>query len=227
MAPVGKIFLFCEGRLDALFLRNLLGTIRIEIQPLGSKYGFPDRIEGYKKSYGNDQTDNLSYLAIRDRNFDFPPPSSPQLITVNAGQNIFAFSRASVESYFIATEIIQQYQEYLKQSPKGAYPDPLPIKELEATMVEAAREIADYQAVRWGLASIKPSGQQYWPRLKSSWERDGELPRILDFDGCLHEARKFFIDEYEKPTINMKWNTVEEKSHEYRDKFNKESFYSQ
>ena len=88
--------IFCEGRpgsLDDLLLGHLMPAGRALIQPAGGKQGIRAFIEGYLGSYPGAQP---SYLAFRDRDFDFEPPERPHLIRLPGEKPIWLSYRAAI-----------------------------------------------------------------------------------------------------------------------------------
>lgn len=218
-------FLFCEGgdrSLDKRLFNAIVGTRRIQLKPMGSKYGFRDRIAGYL-SAGN--TNDVPYIAIRDRDFDYIPADTERLHQTHQTKLEFVIYRACIESYLIDPDLVRQYWVFLHERARPPVPAPPTLQKFDEQITLAAETIADYQAMRWGLASIKPEGQHYWPRLESTWEKDGQLPEALAFDACLAQARNYFEERYRQPTANMNWTSIEAQAQRYQQEFSRSDFF--
>lgn len=180
--------IFCEGRpgsLDDLLLWHLLPAGQVLIQPVGGKYGMRAFIEGYLGSYPRSQPD---YLGFRDRNFDVEPPERPQLIRLPGEKPIWLSHRAAIENYLIDADLLWQYWTERESAPGWAHGPALSTDEIEDHIRESARELANYQAVRWALAKLKPGPR--WPEVRTTWTKDGsgDIPTSLAYEDCLEQA---------------------------------------
>jgi hypothetical protein len=185
--PSSKI-VFCEGRpgsLDDLLLGRLMPVGEVLIQPVGGKRGLRTFIDGYLGSYPGSKP---KYLGFCDRDFDVEPPKRPELIRLSGEKPIWLSHRAAVENYLIDTDLLWQYWTERESTPGWAHGPALSTDEIEDHIRESARELADYQAVRWGLARLKPGSR--WPEIRTTWTRNGsgDLPASLVYDDCLTQA---------------------------------------
>lgn len=204
--PASKI-IFCEGRpgsLDDLLLRYLMPG-RIFIQPVGGKRGMRAFIEGYLGGYPGSKPE---YLGFRDRDFDIEPPERPQLIRLQEEKPIWLSHCAAIENYLIDADLLWQYWVERESTPGWAHGPALSATEIEDHIRESARELADYQAVRWALARLKPGDR--WPEVSTTWTRgSGFIPSSLDYDGCLAQARRLVMSFQEQIQLIMMDSVVE------------------
>jgi len=186
---------FCEGlkdSLDPVFIHQIIPPGQVEIRPVGGKLSMRAFIEGYLTDYNQSQ----NYIGFRDRDFDVEPPSSPKLIRLEGQKPIFMTYRASIESYLIDASLLHQYWAYhAANSPVWKYGNPPSVIRIETIIENAAEQLADYQAIRWALAKLKPG--QRWPEIRTTWMKggSGHLPTSLAYDNCLLKANNL-VDKF-------------------------------
>ncbi len=173
--PSTKI-IFCEGdanSLDPLFLRHLVPGEKAYIETVGSKYTLRAFIEGYLANYNTSQP---SYIGFRDRDFDFEPTDIPQLIRLPGEKPIWLTHRATIENYFVDADLLRQYWMERENTPAWKHGPAPSIDEFENHIRDSASELVDYQAVRWGLAKLKPGSR--WPEIETRWTKASGTPTI-------------------------------------------------
>ncbi len=222
--PALKI-VFCEGRpgsLDDLLLGNLMPVGGALIKPVGGKRGMQAFIEGYLGSYptGSQQPE---YLGFRDRDFDVEPSDEPELIRLWGEKPIWLTHRAAIENYFIDADLIWRYWVERENAPAWAHGPALPVVDIEQHIQESARELLDYQAVRWALARLKPGSR--WPDVHTTWTGgSGDMPLSLTYDDCLEEACQL-ITIFQENIENVRHDLFRSSAQAYRERFSTESFF--
>jgi hypothetical protein len=164
---------FCEGLedgLDPVFLHQIIPPGQAEIRPVGGKFSMRAFIEGHIAGY---EDNNPAYLGFRDRDFDVEPPSAtPLLIRLEGKKPIWMTYRAGLESYFIDAPLLHQYwSHHAALSPIWKYSTPPPMETIQTIIENAARQLAEYQAIRWALAKLKPGPR--WPEVRTTWMKGG------------------------------------------------------
>jgi hypothetical protein len=220
-APSSRL-VFCEGDLDSVLLHQIIPAGKAEIKATGGKHGMRAFIEGHLFGYGTNQP---VYLGFRDRDFDVEPPDTPQLIRLlPATKPIWMSYRACVESYFIDSQLLYKYWAESADGPKWGHGAPPAVEIIEEHILQAARELAEYQAIRWALAKLKPSAR--WPEVDTTWtEGSGDLPASLAFDACLDKARKL-VDDFRFRVDEVSIAKLEQAAQHYRAQFNQDEFYA-
>ena len=218
--------IFCEGRpgsLDDLLLWHLLPVGQVLIQPVGGKYGMRAFIEGYMGSYPESQPD---YLGFRDRNFDVEPPELPQLIRLAGEKPIWLSHRAAIENYLIDADLFRQYWTERESAPGWAHGPALSTAEIKDHIRESARELADYQAVRWALAKLKPGPR--WPEIHTTWTKDGsgDIPASLAYEDCLDQACQL-VASFQNQIQDIHPDRLQECAEAYRQRFNDNRFFEE
>lgn len=222
--PALKI-VFCEGRpgsLDDLLLGHLMPVGGALIKPVGGKRGMQAFIEGYLGSYptGSQQPE---YLGFRDRDFDVEPSDEPELIRLWGEKPIWLTHRAAIENYFIDADLIWRYWVERENAPAWAHGPALPVVDIEQHIRESARELLDYQAVRWALARLKPGSR--WPDVHTTWTGgSGDMPLSLTYDDCLEEACQL-ITIFQENIENVRHDLFRSSAQAYRERFSTESFF--
>lgn len=217
---------FCEGRpnsLDDLLLNHLLPAGSALIKPLGGKHGIRAYIEGYLGTYHEDA--QPAYLGFRDRDFDAEPPTQPQLIRLKGTKPIWLSYRAAIENYLIDAELIQQYWMERENTPGWQHGPAMTTDEIEEHIVESARELADYQAVRWALARLKPGPR--WPEVSTTWTMgSGFIPQSLNYNDCLEEACRLSVS-FQEQVQNVQSQQLQDYAEAYRERFSDDQFFEQ
>lgn len=216
---------FCEGikdGLDTVFLHQIIPPGQAQIKPVGGKEAMRAFIEGHIAGY----TSPPKYLGFRDRDFDVEPPDTPQLIALHGPKPIWMTYRACLESYFIDADLLHQYWSGSATGPAWKY-GPSPLKATFETIIEqSARQLAEYQAVRWALSKLKPGHR--WPTIRATWMRrgSGHLPKSLAFDDCLAEASDL-VDNFKKEVAPVDKTRLKEEADHFRQRFAEDYFYTQ
>ncbi len=220
--PASRI-VFCEGRpssLDALLLGNLPLLGHVLIQPVGGKHGMRAYIEGYLGSYPGSQPD---YLCFRDRDFDVEPPDRPQLISLSGQKPIWLIHRTTIENYLIDADLIQKYWSERENTPGWAHSSAFSTDEIEDHIRGSAQELADYQAVRWALARLKPGPR--WPEIPTTWTTHGagDIPASLVYEDCLSQACQIVVS-FQTQTQDVHPDRLQEYAEVYHQRFNDNHF---
>jgi hypothetical protein len=222
LAPSSKI-IFCEGRpesLDDLLLGHIVPLGQVLVQPVGGKYGLRAFIEGYLGSYRGAQP---HYVGFRDRDFDVEPPERSELIRLPGEKPIWLSYRAAIENYLIDADLLWQYWTERENTPRWAHGPALSIDEIKAHIQESARELADYQAVRWALAKLKPGPR--WPNVRTTWTRgSGFIPSSLDYGNCLDQARQL-VTSLQDQIRDVQPDRLQEYARTYRQQFDDDHFW--
>jgi len=191
----GTKLLFCEGTPDSydygLLDSMLIGRPpTVVLVPLGGKHGIRAFVQGRLSAYRA----RPDYLVFRDRDFDAEPPADVRLIALAADRPIWLSYRTAIENYLLDPALIHRYWEgSYRTGPSWSYGDSPGQDDLRTWMDGAASEIACYQAVRWALASLKPTDR--WPEVNTTWtEGSGDLPTSLAEDECLSQAKRLVSD---------------------------------
>ncbi|MCU0393620.1 MAG: DUF4435 domain-containing protein [Thermoflexibacter sp.] len=197
--------IFCEGVKDGFdnkfFSKYFIEKFGVTIIPLEGKWQFKNFISGYITAQKE-----VSYLAIRDRDFDVEPSDKESIIVFDEKKNILGTYRASIENYFIDADLIHQYVTWLAQTPKHKEKNIVIPSTIEiANLIEqSAKEIKYYTAVRWALSKLKPTPNE--TSFPDTWTGgSGNLPQNLDLENCRKEAITKIIDTFHQrlKTINQ------------------------
>lgn len=218
--------IFCEGRpesLDDLLLGHLMPVGQVLIQSVGGKHGMRAFIEGYLDGYPGSQPD---YLGFRDRNFDIEPPELPQLIRLPGEKPIWLSHRTAIENYLIDTDLLWQYWTERESAPGWRHGPALSTDEIEGHIRESAGELADYQAVRWALAKLKPGDR--WPEIRTTWTKDGsgDIPTSLAYEDCLDQACQL-VASFQNQTQDIHPDRLQRYAEAYRQRFNDNHFFEE
>ena len=214
---------FCEGRpgsLDELLLAHIIPVTQVFVRPVGGKYGMRAFIEGYLGSYGEQRP---RYLGFRDRDFDVEPPETPALTLLRGEKPIYLGHRAAIENYLIDADLIWQYWTEREGTPAWKYGPAPSTEEIENHIREAARELAEYQAVRWALAKLKPGDR--WPEVRTTWTKNGsgDIPPSLAYDECLSQACEL-VERFQDQMQGINQEHLRNCAEGYRAKFADERF---
>jgi len=221
----GTKLVFCEGKpdsLDAALLNELVTKANVLIVPAGGKQGLRAFIDGYLARYGNTPP---QFIAFRDRDFDVRPSDIPALQALPGSKPVFASHCSCVESYLLEPEILHMYWLERSQDPDGRRGETPPVAEIAQWMEESAREIRDYQAVRWALAALKPGPR--WPEVRTTWtEGSGHLPDSLAMDQCTENALAL-VTQYGDQTAGVNERALRERVEQFARQFESDSFWQQ
>lgn len=109
-----------------------------------------------------------------------------------------------------------------ENAPAWAHGPALPVVDIEQHIRESARELLDYQAVRWALAQLKPGS--HWPNVHTTWTRgSGDMPLSLTYDDCLEEACQL-ITIFQENIENVRHDRFRSSAQVYHERFTAESF---
>lgn len=215
--------LFCEGKpnsLDYLVLDRLKQDFNL--RPIGSKNGLFNFVDGFTTA--RQVTGRL--IAFRDRDFDAEPSNTVKLLSEKPSGNlqVFLSHRTSIENYLLDPVLIHRYWEESATGPKWTHKHPPPIGELKSWIEEAARNIADYQAIRWALNKLRPGAR--WPNVRNTWtDGSGKLPSVLDFDTCMASALEL-IKQFRMSVLPVNHKSLKRHAENYRQRFRDSQFWA-
>lgn len=200
-------FIFCEGKnlqeghgksLDQRLLETGIFPFLKDfpfapkIIPTGGKSQISTFIKGYfSTEIARESEDLEKYFAFRDRDFDFPLPSSntsPSLHFPNPKNKKFAvLNRITIENYLIDPNVLANY---LELAPGGL--NKFGIQEVDQLLdifEEAAQSIYYYTVARHVIGKLKPSRLEF----KSTWlDNQLDLPENPDFEYYLSNILSLF-----------------------------------
>jgi len=216
--------LFCEGTpgsYDYAILNRLIPGASFQVVPSGGKYGLPSFIEGYLG--GKEHRGRL--VAFRDRDFDAEPTSDAALLRspISQRREIYLSHRACIENYLLEPELIHRYWDESSKGPKWSHKTPPTQESIRTWIEEAAREIADYQAVRWALAKLRPGDS--WPSVQSSWLPGEKLPNDLSFNPCLESALDS-VNRFRCTALPVNKRALMAQADLFRRRFDEKSFWT-
>lgn len=219
--------LFCEGEPDSLdihILNRVVSGTTFTIVPARGKYGLANFIDGYCERARH----RGRCLAFRDRDLDCEPSPTPGLARLAKGHEIYMSHRSCVESYLLEPELLHQYWSQFEQSPRWAHGPAWEEAKISAWIEDAARALAPYQAVRWGLARLKPGeAGSGWPVVRSTWtKKSGVLPDSLAADSCLANAREL-VARYVYDSSGVGVRALSENVLRYQQLFASPAFWEQ
>jgi len=207
------------GSYDYALLNHLLSSSGPQIIPIGSKYGFNARIEGYCLACDAEP----KYLAFRDRDFDFTPPDKADLIRIIGAKPIFTTYKACLENYLIDPDLFHEFWQIKSRGPTWKFGPPPSSDYFQEVIISTAKQIAEYQAVRWALSEINPQKGKTI-RIENKWLENGQLPNNLSFEDCLIRATELvnvFLSETKDISIE-KLNNI---ARDFLQRFSTEEFF--
>ncbi len=222
-------FIFCEGKKNSLDyqLLNQIVTNIVTIAPSGGKFSFSTFIDGY---FSSTNIDNKKYLVFRDRDFDAEPTSDIQLIQLR--RNIWLTHRACIENYLLNADLIHSYwqEKYQEKqnnpTSKWGHGNSPGIEIISEWIESAARNLKEYQTVRWSLANLLLDSATRI-QLKTTWTGgSGQLPKSLDLSDCKNEAIEL-IKQFRKAVDRVTQERFEESLEKYQEQFAQEEFWEQ
>jgi hypothetical protein len=210
-----EIVLFCEGRKDSLDIKIYEkikpSSTKITIKPLGSKFGSFSHVEGYRQSGGINS--KKKFVLVRDRDFDFQMPPNPALIIGKENeQNAFYYYstyKTTIENYLLSSKLLA---DFLGKDEKI----------IEIMLINAAKQIADYSAVRHALGAIRIENK----RAETTWTGgSGKITTIIDksFDECCNEARGL-IQKFKNQFDDYNEERFEIEAKKFQTQFNQNEF---
>lgn len=182
-----QIILYCEGKKgshDHDILNKLTqGLHHIIIKPLGGIKGAAAIID-YREKHEMSVVKPSFSLFFRDRDFDSPVPEVPKL-EQDANKKKFYYSyRNTIENYLFSAENLYGF---IKEKNLDNHYNIASEKDVEEKMIEAAKRIRYYQAVRHTLGYLRTGRTDFGTKLTS---KSGELPPSLEEDYCKEAALK-------------------------------------
>ena len=208
---------FCEGKqnsLDYKLLERVLETLpseRTTIVSAGAKFTLAVFAQGF---FYPSEIGTQRYLVFRDRDFDVRPTANIQLLQLSnrlGGRFVFLTHRACVENYLIDPILIDSYWQakYIEkqQNPisRWGHGNSPGVEVISEWIKASARDIQDYQAVRWALGDLLQFSANR-SQLKTTWTgKSGKLPNSLDLAFCQTQAIQLitnFIQDVSTVTID-------------------------
>ncbi len=230
----GRKIIFCEGKqksLDSQLLNKVVENLSVEkptIVASGSKFTFSVFTEGY---FYPDETSNQQYIVFRDRDFDVYPTQNIQLIELKnqKGKTLaFLTHRACVENYLIDADLIHRYwdlkysEKLENPSSKWGHGNSPGIQTIAQWIENSAKELQDYQAVRWALADLLQTRVQ----LKTTWTgNSGNLPSSLTLQDCRNQALDL-IKQFRGVVDTVTQDNFEASLDKFQKQFDKSQFWS-
>jgi hypothetical protein len=217
--------LLCEGKpdsLDYLLLQRLVGGTSFEVKPAGSKNGLLNFMDGFAAA----DSQRAHLVAFRDRDFDAEPGASAKLLQLRQSnaRPIYMSHRTCVENYLLDPMLIHQYWDECTRGPKWTRGPSPTVDELRQWIEKAARDIADYQAVRWALVKIRPGIR--WPSVRNTWVRNsGQLPNELDFKSCMNSALDL-VKQFRCSVLPVNRRSLSAYASDYHQRFHDPQFWS-
>ena len=222
-----NIKIYCEGNKDSfdkqildLILDDIIGT-RPLIEPLGGKKGVGSLIQFDSAKL----TKPSFYYFFRDRDFDIKIGNNEELIIHDKKDNQqnligqFCFSyRTTIENYLFYPKTLYEFLQKEKLLDQNNIKNE---EDVEKVMIDAAKDIESYQAVRHTLGALRENldlGTSFLGKNKGS----GDLPDDLNLEYCKNQALKK-IEEIKKEI--EKWSDFELKLEEFLSVFNQKDFY--
>ena len=206
------ITIYCEGKSgshDYDILSQVIDGLNVTIQPIGGKRGANAIIEFVEK--GTSQSD--FYLLFRDRDFDCPVPETEKLSFDE--KKTYCSYRTTIENYLFDMKIFHDFlQEETLQKKHHLHSE----ADVKNIFIEVAKEIKDYQAVRYTLGELRTGVSFNTTCTKGS----GELPENLDLNNCKSEAWKMI--ESAKTNANWTQEIFQTTLQKYLDKFDDKFF---
>jgi hypothetical protein len=202
---MNAIVILVEGDLD-LQLVSKVAPMGVLVERAYGKFNLAGVVDGYKLARGT--TDTSRVYGFRDRDFDFPEPKTD---TFESKGKVYVSVRRTIENYLLTEENLNQY---LLESQASL--DLIRTKHLEGSiLIEAAREIRNYQAARYALGQTRQENT-----LRTTWLRDSDkLPQKLDVDSCIEEALKYLETYRDKASVMTNVEEFKKTFEEYLDKF--------
>lgn len=238
MRVVSGKTIFCEGEKSSLdyALLDCIVNIQCTIVSAGGKFNFSNFIQGY---LSETESINQRYIVFRDRDFDVKPTPDIQLLKLtNVRGKVIAFltHRACVENYFLDANLIHVYwemkykekQETYKSGHKNkwGHQNSPGVADISAWIEASARNLQDYQAVRWALSDLVNMSAAR-ERLKTTWTgNSGKLPESLVLQSCKDKALKL-IDQFRDNIEKITPEKFEESLARYQNQFAQENFWTE
>jgi hypothetical protein len=243
--------IFCEGGSESLDFQLINNKVlenlsnEITIIPVGGKFNFSLFIQAYfsidknkndennkKQNNEKNQKATKKYIIFRDRDFDIEPTSENKLLQIDKlGNRAFLSHRTCIENYLLDPELIHQYwiTQYAEKldNPtifRWGHKDSPGIDKIAQWIEEAAKNLQDYQAVRWALGNLCQLSASR-KQLDTSWTKD-TIPDSLDLSDCKNQALSL-INEFKNTVAEVTIDKFEENLNRYLQLFHQEEFWQQ
>lgn len=135
--PLAKLFV--EGKLDAELFNPILDGNPV-LQRGGPKNSLKPRAKAERDDY------RVSAGYVRDRDFDFDPPTESTQPTIDSHEGGVPFGwrwcRHEIENYLLEPRLMGAALGW-------------PVEEIEAAIRQSARQIRVYEAARWTIGSVR------------------------------------------------------------------------
>lgn len=183
MSKIIKVY--CEGKrgsYDFEILNKIFAGLPIPVmlQPVGGKRGAKSIIQ-FKETFEVDKAD--FYLLFRDRDFDDPVPTVPEL-TIRDNYVYFSY-RTTIENYLLDKELFYDFISR-ENNFKSTFTS---LGDVEDLFLSAAMEIKYYQAVRHALGKLRAGAT-----FDTTWtEKSGVLPAELTKEHCIEKALELIL----------------------------------
>lgn len=213
----GSPIVFCEGgpgSVDIRLVSLLVESPAVLVVPAHGKRGIRAFAQGYRASESHD----TSHIIFRDRDFDAEPESDQALLECRG--HMYLTGRACVESYMLDARLLFDYGSQVGHAALGES-----VEGVDSLLTKCAEAIADYQAVRWALARLKP--RDGWPEIRSTWtDGDGSLPEDLSLPSCRRNAAER-VKCYRDRQSGISEDQLDCAIGEFYERFTAESFWEQ
>ncbi|MDB9529013.1 hypothetical protein PN498_23675 [Oscillatoria sp. CS-180] len=228
MSVIGQSskLIFCEGKpkgLDERLLQQIAIPANAVIKPSGGKRTLAVYVQVELEKYPQGLAPN--YIAFRDRDFDARPSDEVALIRpFNDKKPVYYTHRACIENYLLNAELIHTYwEEQEREALKWRHGASPGVENINDWIESSARDIANYQTIRWALASLKPGLR--WPEVKNTWTKgDGKLPNALDFTSCFDQGKRI-VEEFRQQIVNVNLENFDQNVQGYRTLFGDGGFW--
>ncbi|AMW31214.1 hypothetical protein AP285_28145 [Limnospira platensis YZ] len=174
------------------------------------------------------------YIVFRDRDFDQQPTPQTQLLSLRHKRgkvSAYLTYRSCLENYLLNADLIdkywqEKYQEKIENpSSKWSYNNSPGIDNISEWIETSARNIQDYQAVRWSLGELL-AGSSARETLKTTWTGgSGTLPNSLVLQECKISALEM-INKFRQAVDTVTSEHLEIYLTNYQEKFSDEEFWN-
>jgi hypothetical protein len=161
--PIAKLFI--EGKLDSEVLNPILQGSPV-LQQGGSKNSLKPRARAERRE------NRVAAGYLRDRDFDFDPPSDLSRPTLDSEDGGIAFGwrwcRHEIENYLIDPLVVSEAMAW-------------PVAEVEEAICQSARRVRSYEAARWVVGTVRRAlPPHYELRTRPDGLNEIDLPVALD-----------------------------------------------
>ena len=197
--------------------------------PAGSKFTFSVFAQGY---FSPDEVGSQQYIVFRDRDFDVCPTEDIRLIKPIKSQEdkVFATHRACVENYLLDPNLIHNYwlskivEKQDNPSSKWGHGNSPGVENITEWIEKSARDLQEYQAVRWALADLLQMGGSR-VQLKTTWtDGSGKIPFSLELQDCKSQAQDL-INQFIQSVEAVNQGNFEASLAKYQSQFTQVDFW--